>query len=115
MSTSRARKKKRSDYKNFARLVGLRLRELRHEQGWQQIDLQVELDDQIEQSTLSAFETGRRFPSCSNLERLAGVFGVHPASLFLDSRVFGDRVAMAVLACRDKKLLNYVGKLLDIT
>ncbi|MBK8013662.1 MAG: helix-turn-helix transcriptional regulator [Deltaproteobacteria bacterium] len=91
-----------------------RIRELRHERGWNQIDLEAHLDERVKRATLSDFETGRRLPSVSVLMGIAEAFEVEPAALFLDpSETWKHKVALAVLEANEDQL-QPIAKLLDI-
>jgi len=98
----------------LANQLGARVRELRHERGWGQVDLAEHLDGRPKQATLSTIENGRRFPSYRTLEKLVEAFDVEPASLFLSpTQNFRHRVALAVLDCSDETL-QHVAKLVDV-
>ena len=98
----------------LACLLGRRIRELRQERGWGQVDLAEYLDGRPKQATLSTIETGRRFPSYRTLEKLVRAFGVVPAALFLSpGENFRHRVAVAVLECSEETL-RHVAKLVDV-
>jgi transcriptional regulator with XRE-family HTH domain len=100
---------------DLAKIIAKRIRELRGKRGWEQVDLEAQLDGAVSRSAISHFETARSQPSLDTLRRLAAAFGVNPAALLLDPGAeFRDRVAMAVLGCDDAKLLEHVGKLLDV-
>lgn len=99
----------------LARLIGLRLRQLRNERGWDQVDLEAHLDGHIKRASISDFETGRRLPSLRTLFRIAGAFEVELAELVLSPGEHQrHRVAIAALKCT-KKTLPHVAKLLDVS
>jgi len=101
--------------KGLGGIVGRRVRTLRRERGWDQVDLEAHIHETVGRSAISHFETGRTHPSLNTLVEFAQAFDVDAASLLLDPH--GDyrhRVAIAVLACRDDNLLKAVGKLLDV-
>jgi transcriptional regulator with XRE-family HTH domain len=82
----------------LARLVGRRIRELREDRGWMQVDLAAHLDGHAKQPTISDYETGRAMPSLRMIARLAAAFEVDVAELFLNIK--GDerhRIAARVL------------------
>lgn len=99
---------------DLGRLVGRRVRELRQDRGWQQIDLEAHLDAAVTRSTISYIENAQTFFSKSTLNALARAFEVPEAALFLDSHDRRERIALAVLGCPEE-LLNAVGKLVDVT
>ena len=77
----------------LARLIGKRIQELRHANGWGQVDLEAHLEGAVTRSTISYLETGRRLPSLRTLQQLADAFGVHPATfLVAPERDLRDRV-----------------------
>ena len=51
-----------------------RIRELREARHMSQVRLSMELD--VSQETVSAYESGRHFPSYKNLVRMSELFGV---------------------------------------
>lgn len=83
--------------KDIARVIGLRIRQLRQARAWTQHDLAAHLDGLAKQSALSHYETGRSLPSMRTLISIAAAFEVHPASLLLDPREPADEAAMAAL------------------
>ena len=98
----------------IARILGGRIRELRHERHWGQVDLEAHLDGEIMRSTISCFETGKHLPSLESVQRLADAFETEPASLFLSpNQNLRHRVALAVLECSDETL-RHVAKLVDV-
>lgn len=79
-------------------MIGRRLRQLREDRGWAQVDLQAHLDDHVSQAALSMYETGKALPSISTLAQLADAFEVPVASLVLDPAASErEGVALAVL------------------
>jgi putative transcriptional regulator len=97
----------------LGRLVGRRIRELRQETEWQQVDLEAALEGAATRSSISYLENGRTFPSRDTLYALARAFEVPVASLFLDPRDRRQRIALAVLYCAEE-LLPALEKLVDI-
>lgn len=97
-----------------AKLIGRRIRELREERGWDQIDLEAHIDGTVKRATISNFETGARLPSLHTLLQLAKAFEVEPAALLLNpSAELKHRIAVAALDAKDDTLVH-VGKLLDV-
>lgn len=100
--------------KELAKLLGTRLRELRHEHGWDQADLEAHLDEAVKRATLSDFETGRCLPSLRTLQKIAQAFNEEPATLLLDpASNFKHKIAIAVLKAPEDTLIH-VAKLLDL-
>ena len=103
-----------SQEQDLARLIGRRLRELRHARGWGQVDLEAHLDDTIKRATLSDYETGRRLPSLRTLKKIADAFEVEAAELLLSpGEHVHHRVAVAALKA-PKQTLKHVAKLFDL-
>lgn len=98
----------------IAKLIGRRIRELRIERGWDQVDLEAYVDERVKRATISDYETGRRLPSMPTLAALARAFEVEMVALLLDPNAeLRHRAALAVLDCPDDTL-RHVAKLLDI-
>jgi transcriptional regulator with XRE-family HTH domain len=99
---------------DIGRLLGKRIRELRTEKGWQQVELEARLDEGVTRAALSSYETGRRIPSVRVLGQLAKAFGVSPVALLLDPNASNrDRAAIEVLDCEESTFIH-VAKLLDL-
>ncbi len=93
--------------------LGRRVRQLRESFGWAQIDLAAHVDN-VQRAMISDIETGRRNPSLKTLLRLAEVFEVPVACLFLDpTSGLQHRVATKALTATDDEL-RPVAKLLDL-
>lgn len=98
----------------LARAIGRRIRELREERGWDQVDLEAAIDSKVGRTTISNFETGVRLPSLRTLLCVAEAFDVELAVLLLDRHAgLQHRVAEAALRARQTKLLK-VAELLDV-
>ena len=97
----------------LGRLVGRRIRELRHDRGWQQVDLEAHLEGAATRSSISYLESGQTFPSRNTLNALALAFGLPEAALLLDPNELRERVALAVLDCPDE-VLPALAKLVDV-
>jgi len=108
------RRQRARERSQLARLVGRRVRALRLDRGWKQVDLEAHLYNWVKQATISTFESGQRFPSCTSLEAFAEAFGVDVAVLFLDPSDLRHRVAAAALQCRSAGTLQAIAKLLDV-
>ncbi len=95
--------------------LGRRIRALREERGWAQIDLAAHLDDDIQRAMISDIETGRRTASLTTLIRIAGAFEVPVAALFLERQGRSLRAAVADRALSaSEESLRPVAKLLDV-
>lgn len=109
------RRKARSKQEQaIARLVGRRIKELRNDRGWAQVDLEEHLDGMVKRATLSDYETGRELPSLRTIVKLAEAFEVDPAELLLN--INGNerhRIAGAVLRA-EADVLPHVARLLAV-
>ena len=91
----------------LVRLVGRRLRELRHAAGWGQSDLEARLEGHIGRSEISYLENGRRRPTLATLASIARAFDVEPAVLLLDPRNdVAHRIAVCLLDGRAPRCLE---------
>ena len=98
----------------IAALVGRRIRQLRTERQWNQVDLEAHLSG-IKRATISDFETARSLPSLLTLFDLASAFGVEPGALLMEpDRQPRHRVAVATLQCSEATL-KPIAKLLDVS
>ena len=101
---------------DLGKLVGRRIRELRQENEWNQVDLEHQLDGAISQATLSHYEVSRYMPSIQSVEQIAGAFDVPAALLFLDpSRSSRDRAAAKILTMKSKDVQRVLALLEEIT
>lgn len=95
-------------------LVGKRVRQLREERKWAQVDLAAHIDEHVQRTMISDLETGRRRPSLATLILIAQALDVPVAALFLDpSSRLQDRAALRILQTGDDALAP-VAKLLDL-
>ena len=76
-----AEKKLRVPNRISAECIGARIRELRQERGWTQIDLASQLESG-DQTSISAWERGLQKPSANSLLALAVAFSVPVHALF---------------------------------
>ena len=51
------------DEMTLASRIGKRIRALRRERGWKQVDLEAYVDEAVKRASIADFETGRRLPS----------------------------------------------------
>ena len=68
-----------------------RLRELREEQGWSQVDLARELE--VSRQTVHALETGKYDPSLPLAFKIARLFGRAIEDVFIDEAAAGRKRA----------------------
>lgn len=68
------------DEKSFIKKIGIRIVQLRNENGLKQIDLAVKLN--IEDSALRRIESGRTNPTVKTLIRVANAFDIKFKDLF---------------------------------
>jgi len=71
--------------------VNNRLRELREEQGWSQVDLARELE--VSRQTVHALETGKYDPSLPLAFKIARLFGRAIEDVFIDEAAAGRKRA----------------------
>lgn len=109
MSSSIKRTPRKRQHK-IAQRFAQRVKELRKQKGWTQIDLAQKLG--IRRTAVANYEQGISFPPLPTLDRIAQLFGVS-----LDGLVWGYEAPEAVLQDRDllaffKRLnrLNYRAK-----
>lgn len=63
--------------RKLAAAVGQRIRELRLDKGWNQVDLEAAMKEPVARSTIGNFESGQRLPSLYTLSFLAKALGAH--------------------------------------
>jgi transcriptional regulator with XRE-family HTH domain len=84
--------------RKLAAALGRRIRALRLEKGWNQVDLEAAVDSVVARSTLGNFESGQRLPSLYTLAFLAKALDVPLAALLLSpEKSTRDRIADEVL------------------
>jgi transcriptional regulator with XRE-family HTH domain len=67
---------------DIRRLLGARIRELRLERNWRQIDLAVHAE--LSKTHIHDLETGKREVGLDALERIAGALDTKPSNLLRD-------------------------------
>ena len=98
----------------LARRIGRRIRALRQERGWGQVDLSAHIDEFLTQPTLSYVENGSRLSSLRALLRIADAFEIDIAGLFLNPEESRrEKILMAVWNCSETTL-EHVAKLVDV-
>lgn len=74
------------DKSEILKSVGLKIKEIRLEKGFSQLDLVGKMDGNIDVTNISRIEKGRTNPTIYTLFRIAGALEVHP-KVFLDFSV----------------------------
>lgn len=98
--------------KDLVRLIGRRIREIRRERRWGQVDLAEH--SHVKQAQISLIETAERGVSIPTLLEIAEALEVEPAILFLDpNKNQRHQVAIAVLNCSERTLAA-IAKLVDL-
>jgi len=99
--TSGENNKGRKKLGEMAQRFPVRLKELREQKGWTQLDLARKID--VKRSSIANYEQGMSYPPLPILEKMAKAFGVS-----LDGLVWGQ--ASGETAIQDRELFEFFVK-----